>query len=59
MVPKWGLVTLKWEGNIHKWEVVIALTRPADNSNSNNARKSQANADALRSPLEAAILLSL
>ena len=46
MVPKWELVTLKWEGNIHKWEVVIALTRPADNSNSNsNARKSQANAD--------------
>ena len=44
MVPKWELVTLKWEGNIHKWEVVIALSRPADNSNS-NARKSQANAD--------------
>jgi hypothetical protein len=33
----------KWEGNIHKWEAVIAPTRPASNK---KARKSQANPDA-------------
>jgi hypothetical protein len=43
MVHKWELVMLKWEGNIHRWEVeVIALPRRHNNS---KARKSQANAD--------------
>jgi hypothetical protein len=51
MVPKWELVTLKWEGNIRKWEAeVIALSRAVDNR---KARKSQANTDAARSPLKA------
>jgi hypothetical protein len=44
MVPKWELVTLKWEGSIRKREVeVTAPTRPAGNS---KARKNQGNADA-------------
>jgi hypothetical protein len=49
MVPKWELVTLKWEGSIRNLEVT-APTRPAGNS---KARKNQANADATGSPLEA------
>ena len=50
MVPKWELVTLKWEGSIHKWAEEIALPR-RDNR---KARKSQANADPARSPLKVA-----
>jgi hypothetical protein len=49
MVPKWAHVTLKWEGSVHKRAEEIALPR-RDNR---KARKSQANADPARSPLEA------
>ena len=49
MVPKWARVTLKWEGSVHKRAEEIALPR-RDNR---KARKSQANADAAGSPLEA------
>ena len=53
MVPKWARVTLKWEENIHKWQAeVIAPARP-NNNNRKPRRKSQANADAAGSPLEA------
>ena len=51
MVPKWELVTLKWEGSIHKWAEEIAL--PRRDNRSKPRRKSQANADAAGSPLEA------
>jgi hypothetical protein len=52
--PRWLRTVLKREASIRKREVeVIVLTRPADNS---KARKSQANRDAVHSPLEAAIL---
>jgi hypothetical protein len=40
----------KWEGNIRKWAEGIALPQRDNNS---KARKSQANADAAGSPLEA------
>ena len=46
---KWERATPKWEGNIRQWQEVIALPR-RDNR---KARKSQANADAAGSPLEA------
>ena len=42
-IPKWARVTLKWEGNIRKWEAeVIALSPAADSS---KARKRKANTD--------------
>jgi hypothetical protein len=41
MVPKWARVTLKWEGNIHKWAEGIALPQ----RDSRKARKNQANAE--------------
>src|SRR5438067_3767560 len=56
-IPKWARVTRKREGSIRKWEVqAIALARPVENR---KPRKNPANPDALRSPLEAAILLLL
>jgi hypothetical protein len=52
VIHKWARVTLKREGSIRKWEVeVIAPARPDNNSKAR--RKSQANADAAGSPLEA------
>jgi hypothetical protein len=50
MVPRWARVTLKWEGSVHKRAEVIALPRRRNNR---KARKSQANANAAESSLEA------
>ena len=49
VIPKWDRVTLKWEGNIHKWAEEIALPQ----RDSRKARKSQANAETAGSPLKA------
>ena len=50
VIHKWERVRLKWERSIRK-EEVIAPDRPDNNSKAR--RKSQANADAAGSPLEA------